>query len=420
MRKIYLIVCLCTFLFASQSHSAENVNISGYYKNFFMAIEPVSIDSSSPYDEGPVEGLVQNRFRCKIFWSLNECFSLLVAYDSVPTVTLQESSALTELPAPDPKSYRISDIHDTLYPQTRDPEGSFYLGQNLDRLLLEYSADVFDLTLGRQPIAFGSARVINPTDVLAPFTYDELDKEERTGVDAVRLTIPLGMMSEFDLGVVFGEDFESDESAVFLRTKLYIKQTDVTCLALAFKENFLVGVDVARSIGGAGFWFETAYVFDSLFADDEPDKTTDYLRISTGLDYRLTEDLYGYVEYHFNEAGETTSEDYFDLLGTTAFTEGGVYLFGQHYLCPGINYQISPLWSFSETIIANLTDPSVFTSSILNYNIAEDVYLELGVLYGIGEHAELMIDQNSQTTLVPHSEFGLYSPTYYTSIRLYF
>ena len=37
--------------------------------------------------------------------------------------------------------------------------------------------------------------------------------------------------------------------------------TDITFMAMVFRENYLLGLDLARSIRGAGTWLETAYVF---------------------------------------------------------------------------------------------------------------------------------------------------------------
>ncbi|MBN2105171.1 bifunctional alpha,alpha-trehalose-phosphate synthase (UDP-forming)/trehalose-phosphatase [bacterium] len=51
---------------------------------------------------------------------------------------------------------------------------------------------------GRQDIVWGSARTVNPMDVIAPFSFGSLDTEDRRGVDAIRLRIPVGCMGEID------------------------------------------------------------------------------------------------------------------------------------------------------------------------------------------------------------------------------
>jgi len=85
--------------------------------------------------------------------------------------------------------------------------------QNLDRLYATVAAPHFDLYVGRQAIAWGSARAVNPTDIIAPFLYTEIDTEDRVGVDAARLRIPAGALGEIDAAYVGGEDLEWGQSA---------------------------------------------------------------------------------------------------------------------------------------------------------------------------------------------------------------
>ena len=99
-----------------------------------------------------------------------------------------------------------------------------------------------------------------------------------------------------------GEDFKFDQSAFFARGKVYVAQTDLTLMAVGFRENLMLGVDVARSIGGAGAWMEAAHVFADALNDDSPD-ARDYFRGSIGCDYSFENNTYVFVEYHFNQAG---------------------------------------------------------------------------------------------------------------------
>ena len=58
--------------------------------------------------------------------------------------------------------------------------------QNLDRLNIQFQFDDSDLTIGRQSIDLGSARMIKPTDIFLPFNLQTLNTEYRIGVDAFR------------------------------------------------------------------------------------------------------------------------------------------------------------------------------------------------------------------------------------------
>ena len=116
--------------------------------------------------------------------------------------------------------------------------------------------DSADICLGRQSISFGSSRFVNPLDVLTSFRFDTIDKEERSGVDAIRLKFFFGEMGEIDTGCVFGDSFKPENSAAYLNTKFLINDSDYTFMVMVFKENLLLGTDFQTSILDAEYWLE--------------------------------------------------------------------------------------------------------------------------------------------------------------------
>jgi hypothetical protein len=162
----------------------------------------------------------------------------------------------------------------------------------------------FDLFVGRQAIAWGSAKAINPSDIIAPFLYTEIDTEDRVGVDAARLRMAAGSLGEVDLGYVAGDDFKWEESAAFARGKFYAGKTDFALIAMVFRENAMASADVTRAVGGAGTWCEAAYVWAGpLDARADSTSNNDYLRLSAGADYNFASGIYTFLEYHYNGAG---------------------------------------------------------------------------------------------------------------------
>ena len=260
---------------------------------------------------------------------------------------------------------------------------------------------------------------MNPTDILAPYRFEELDTEERIGVDAIRARIPMGALSELDLGVVSGKDFNFKSSAAFLRGKFYTLKADVSAMIIAFRENLMTGLDIATSVGGAGVWLESAYTFpDALNDDSNIEKDDSYLTVSLGSDYSFGDKTYGFIEYYFNQAGAGDPNEYRSQFTKTAYTEGSVYLLGKHYLISGINYQITPLMNYSGQLLTNLNDPSVFFYSLLEYNFASNIYLSGGAFIGVGKKPEVNYGFPVSEDL--NSEFGTYPDIYFTSISIYF
>ena len=406
MRKILaLVIYLVTTLLAGIADA--EFRVGGYYKNFSTVF-------NSPLPDAPMTGIVVNRLRLNLSYAPSDALSLVFAYDFTPRV--QDPLLFSQSPFAvgiASSSYRVTDFDSPLYPSADEPAGSVGIYHNLDRASVQFSTDFADFSVGRDAIAWGSARIINPTDVVAPYTYDQLDTEDRVGVDAVRVRIPVGVMGEVDTGYIFGNEFDFGKSAVFLRTQLNAAETDFSILLLEFQRDLLIGLDVARGIGGAGFWLETAYVLTEPF-DDTSDASEDYLRTSIGLDYSFGGETYAFVEYHFNSAGAKAPQNYLTNLEEPAYTRGGVYLFGRHYLAPGFTHQLTPLISFSGQMLFNLSDPSTWVAPQLAYNIAEDIHLSVGGFVSIGKRPK-----NGESSEF-QSEFGSYPNLFFSSFRVYF
>ena len=407
MRKI-LTVTIFLIIVVGTGPTDADLQISGYYKNFSTGL-------GSPLPDAPIIGAVNNHLRLNCAYALISGLSFDLSYNLAPRI--QDPSLFSESPiaaTTDSLRYRVVDFESSIYPGENDPVGSFGIFQNLDRASIVYSANFADITIGRQAIAWGSARVINPTDVIAPYTYGELDTEDRIGVDAIRVQIPIGVLGEFDTGYVFGEDFAVEKSAFFLRSQLNALETDFSIALLGFREHLMTGFDIARGIGGAGFWLEAAYVYANAF-DSENGEAENYLRASIGLDYSFGGVAYGFIEYHFSGVGAGEPKDYLANLTQPAYSDGGVYLMGRHYFVPGLSCQITPLISLSGVLLLNTSDPSVFPSLQIEYNFAQDIYLSAGGFIGIGKRPETEDDETQF-----RSEFGGYPTLLFSSFRIYF
>lgn len=368
---------------------------SGYFRNFITYTDY----------EGGTSLEAFSGMRIRLTTAPSDMITLEAAYELTPVVRDNPPPFAVD-PTLSARSYRAFDLEEVLYPDDEESAKRFLIFQNLDRALISVSLKQADIHLGRQPVAFGSARVINPTDIIAPFTYTALVKDERVGVDALRIKTPLGWMGEIDLGYVFGDKFKRDESAAFLRSKVYFLKTDVTAMVMYFRENYLAGLSMARSIGDAGSWLEAAYVFSG------EDSSEDYTRLSAGMDYSFTDKIYSYVEYHYNSAGDSDPHQYLRHLGETAYIDGAVYLLAQHYLAPGFNWQLTPLLTFNGQALINLNDGSFLVSPVFSYSLADEATMEVGAFIGIGK--------GSDTVFQPETEFGLYNDVYFASVNIYY
>ena len=419
MNRFLLKTVLFLLWMAPQFVTSGDFSIDGCVKSYFYVFQPAPVRDSSGHENSPdPEALLSNRLRLHASYRPNNRVRIDAAYDLAPRFQSEGIAGNSFFYSPiNPFSYRAVDLEPDLYPSDSDSIRHFAIGQNLDRAAVTVRSKTVDLTIGRQAIAWGSARAINPTDILAPFTFETLDTEDRIGIDAVRARVPLGTLSEIDAGYIFGHDMEFSKSAFYGRGAFNVLQTDISILIMGFRGNLLFGFDMARAIGGAGFWLETAYVETGVFDDNAAGRKRDYFRASTGMDYNLTGETYAFLEYHFNGAGASGAGEYQNRYMEPAYTEGSVYLLGRHYIIPGITHQYSPLVTITFESLINVTDASAFLAPRVEYNIASNVYLGAGAFVGIGEGP---VPGEFPATIALRSEFGNYPNIYFASLRRYF
>jgi hypothetical protein len=422
MRYLLVVPFLIIALTPRAGRAVDWIEFDGYVKSFVVGIHPAEIEN---LDESEQQGFLwanNNRLRSNLAFFLSDWLDFDASYDL--SLRFQDHDFLAANPFVVFQAlsiYRVTDLNRTIWPDEPAAGDQVLLLQNLDRLFFTVRAPQFDLFVGRQAIAWGSAKAINPTDIIAPFLYTEIDVEDRIGVDAARLRMPAGSLGEVDLGYVAGDDFKWSESAAFARVKFYAAKTDVAMIAMVFRENGLAGLDVTRAVGGAGAWCEAAYVWAGpLDARTDSIGDHDYLRLSAGADYNFATGVYTMCEYHFNGAGQSDPHHYLTNVAanTTAYQDGAVYLLGRHYLIPGVTWQSSPLTTLSLQVMANLGDGSFLFAPYFEYNVTDNLYLSLGGYAAVGDNPE-SVNGLAATTIL-NSEFGAYPGQYYAFLRYYF
>lgn len=409
IRPIVFSVLLALSLHA---RADQRVSVGGFVKHFSVVFDAAETGRFFGMPNRRL-GLSSTRWRTEAAWGVQDFVRVQLAYDAVARIQDPELFASAEgLGFQTAGDYRLTDTDGYLL----NPEsgGAFGVLQNLDRLFLFLRLGPADVTAGRQAVAWGSARTVNPTDVIAPFSFESLDTENRRGVDAVRVRIPIGWMGEADAGYLWGDADRSWTDAAYLRGKAYLCQTDVSLILIRFQGHGMVGWDLARAVGGAGAWLETAAVFPGAFRGTSAGNDT-YWRVTAGADYNFSGGLYGFVEYHFNGAGADDPARYLGLPARSAYRDGKVYLLGRHYGFLGGQYPLNPLWTIHSEILFNMTDGSVMTAPGVRYNAARNVDLSLGVFWGWGDPP-----RSASVLPQPKSEFGLYPDFAYLSFQYYY
>ena len=242
----------------------------------------------------------------------------------------------------------------------------------LDRFYVDATYDKFQMTLGRQRVAWGTALVWNPTDLFNPLSILDFDYEERPGVDAVRGQYFMSEVSKIEIAVKPGKT----KSRSVIAGKILLNQWDYDfhILSGTHGENPFFGVAWAGDIEGAGFRGEiaaskisgeTKQYFPSLNASWS---TTAVL----STDYTFTDNTYLHTEILFNNQGVTENAAVF----LPASLSLGLLSPARWSLFQELSFDVHPLVRISGFVIYNPNDqssafvPSATWSALENFDVS--------------------------------------------------
>lgn len=383
---------LLIFLFLLMGNSYA-WDLRGYVKNYVQSFSNQNVnffDGDSFSESISARASVLNDFSDK--FSFEGSYQILPYYGPVYIVAYDVRNINL-------KSYRAYDLPLYLAEPNLENKNSFSIVQNLDRLFFSFSDQSVKATLGRQIVTFGSAKIVNPTDVVNPFGLNTIDTEERAGSDSARLKYFLGNFY-LDGGLLFGKDFEKNRGAAFAKTGLNIGGHNFSLMFMEFRDkNYLYGFDWQGGVGGSTVWLETSYV------EGTKDYQKDYARLSTGIQIYFGAQWSMIGEYHFNGIGTFNESDYLKTALQPSFVEANLFLVGRNYFSLMFSKELSALYNLSFGGTMNLNDQSVLINLLLNWNLAENNYLELGLFPGVGSQG---------------SEFNLYPDILYLGYKFYF
>jgi len=249
----------------------------------------------------------------------------------------------------------------------------------IDRANVQVHARRADLTIGRQAIGWGRGVMFTAVDLFAPFSPLEVDREWRSGVDAVRAEVKLTDRSSLDLVGAFGDTL--DRSAFAARARGYAGIFDVEVVGGRRGEDLFGGVTSSAAVRNAEIHGEAAA-----------------FRVPAGLDrhvvwkavvggsYRfpIGSGILAYAEYHYSGFGAVHPEAIVVLLTTPSFLErfvrGDMQILSRHAIGVTGSYEASPEFTYSGQWLHNPGDGSGIVAPALTYTFNDAVSL-LGTVY---------------------------------------
>ena len=262
----------------------------------------------------------------------------------------------------------------------------------IDRLWLNYTHGNFDVTLGRQRIAWGTALVWNVIDLFNPQSILDFDYEEKPGSDAVRIQYYTGPVSRVELSIKPGKDKKHTTAAALFSLNVF--EYDFYGIAGYRNNRWLFGGAWAGDIYKAGFRGEflvsdvpgkTAPIVyptfpsfgDSFFKYDKP-----VLSAVLSADYTFSNSFYIHTEVLYNSNGKTKNAGlfYHEALQAGMLSPAQWSIF-QEFSC-----DITPLVRGSIFGIFNPNDKSYVILPQLTWSIITDLDFTLLGFFTSGAH----------------------------------
>ena len=283
-----------------------------------------------------------------------------------------------------------------------------------DRLNFQYAGDKFTLKIGRQPINLATTFFFTPNDFFSPFAAQTFYRAYKPGIDAARLDIQTGDLSQISLIAALGykTGFEEDNgwsqrpdlgnSSFLGRASMVIDDTEWAILGGKVKNKSVIGM----SFQGELFeWLGVRGEGHYAFPDDS--RQSAYLEFSLSLEHRFENTLSLRLEQFYHGSGADNVGEYSSRLENERESP---YL-ARFYTAFGASYEITPLLTGQATFLYNGVDASSLIALYANYSLSDESEIALSLNLPIG---------NKPSEFHINDEFGLYPRSINLEYRLYF
>ena len=247
----------------------------------------------------------------------------------------------------------------------------------LDRLWVGYASDTTVLRFGRQALSWGNGLFYAPMDLVNPFDPAAIDTEYKTGDDMAYLQFLRASGDDVQAAWVVRRDPLSgdvayDEATIALKYHGFAGEREYDVLLAQSYGDPVLGIGVGVSVGGA------VWSSDLVITDTDRDTYAQFV-INVAYSWvRYGRNMSGTLEYYYNGFGQHRYDPAAldanpDLVQRIA--RGELYGLGRHYLAGSVLVEMSPLWSLTPTLLANLEDPSALFQLVTHYSLGDNLSL---------------------------------------------
>ena len=249
----------------------------------------------------------------------------------------------------------------------------------LDRLAVGYTSEKTVLRLGRQALSWGNGLFYAPMDLVNPFDPAAVDTEYKAGDDMLYLQylrdngddVQAAYVARRDL---LSGDTDADDATAAVKYHGFAGELEYDLLLAENYGDAVVGLGGGRSIGGA------ILRGDVVVTDTDIDT---YLQLVANLTYSWVwggKNMSGAIEYFYNGFGLRAGR--YDLTALAnepdlarRLGRGELFSLGRHYLAGSVLIEVTPLWTVTPTVLANVADPSALIQVVTGFSLSDDMTL---------------------------------------------
>ncbi len=244
---------------------------------------------------------------------------------------------------------------------------------DIDRLWASADLGKWQVTAGRQPVGFGTSLFWAPTDLVAPFSFLEPDRDTRPGSDALRLIWAPGNLAV--TGILWALGKEREHDVLLAHARFPLGRGEGFLIGGRVQERPVLGGSVLGEAGGVGFRAE-ALLFET---DQDGDGDASERRgvITAGADYRFGDGSYLAAEYLYCGIGATDPDGYEAVREGEAYESGLLPFAARQYLFARISRSFNPLITWNLGLWWNIDDGSALVQPQGSFSLADDLDLLL-------------------------------------------
>ncbi len=262
--------------------------------------------------------------------------------------------------------------------------------QRFDRLALEYRAERWGVTVGRQAISWGAGIVFQPLDLFAPFAPTTVDRDYKPGEDLIKIDGVTDAGSDWQLVGVFRRNAVGEREAAVdsfgAKWRGTIGATEIELLGGRHYRDYVAGASLKRAVGGA--LARTDWLLTDLDAGGSE------VSGIVNLDYSFTwlaHNWYVFAEYFHSGFGTNKHPIVLNDLPNALrdrLLRGELFTLMQDYAALGASLEWHPLVSQTLTLLSNLHDGSSLVQTQLSWEPSDAQQLDIGYVRNLGGYGD--------------------------------